>query len=135
MKLKALLFLATTVHSQSFVDLYELDEQHFQMPAFYQKHEYGPCNITADCLEASYYDCIEGECIHKPVFPAYPIEWWGDVVFAIIMALCNIRGIGGGGIHIPMIMAFYKFPTKEAVAISSLTIIMSAGTKYLYYWR
>ena len=135
MKLKALLFLANTVHSQSFVDFYKLDKQHFQMPAFYKKHEYGPCYITADCLEESYYDCIEGLCIHKPVFPANPIEWWRDFVFAIIMALCNIRGIGGGGIHIPMIMAFYKFPTKEAVAISSLTIIMSAGTKYLYYWR
>ncbi len=69
------------------------------------------------------------------MFPSYPLEWWGNVIFAIVMSLCNIGGIGGGGIHIPMIMVFYKFPTKEAVAISSLTIVMSAGTKYLYYWR
>lgn len=59
----------------------------------------------------------------------------GDFIFAIVMALCNIGGIGGGGIHIPMIEVFYGFPTKQAVAISSATIVMSATTKYLYYWK
>ena len=48
------------------------------------------------------------------------------------MALCNIAGIGGGGIAIPMIMAFFKFQTKEAVAISSFTILVCTIARFLY---
>jgi len=59
----------------------------------------------------------------------------GDVIFAFLVALCNMGGIGGGGIVIPMIEVFYNFPIKEAVAISSVTIFMSALTRYLYYWK
>jgi len=51
------------------------------------------------------------------------------------MTLCVIGGIGGGGIHIPMIELFYSFNSKAAAAISSGTIVMSALTKYLYYWK
>jgi len=63
------------------------------------------------------------------------LEWWGDILYGIVMTLCIIGGIGGGGIHIPMIELFFFFPSKEASAISSATIVMSALTKYLYYWR
>lgn len=53
-------------------------------------------------------------------------------MFAFIMALCNIAGIGGGGVAIPLIMAFFKFDTKEAVALSSFTILVCTLARFLY---
>tara|TARA_B110000503_G_C6821573_1_gene279108 strand:+ start:260 stop:373 length:114 start_codon:yes stop_codon:yes gene_type:complete len=36
--------------------------------------------------------------MHKGIFPSNVLEWIGVVVYGIIMALCNVAGIGGGGI-------------------------------------
>jgi hypothetical protein len=36
------------------------------------------------------------------------LEWGGLVAFSIVMALCNIAGIGGGGIANPMLQLFFK---------------------------
>jgi uncharacterized membrane protein YfcA len=48
------------------------------------------------------------------------------------MALCNVAGIGGGGIAQPLIMAFFYFPSKGAIAISSFTIVCSTLFRYVY---
>jgi uncharacterized membrane protein YfcA len=73
-------------------------------------------------------------CVHKSVFQpkAFMLEYVGLAVFTLVMALCNIAGIGGGGIAIPLIMAFFKFDTKVAVAISSFTILVCTVMRYLY---
>lgn len=42
-------------------------------------------------------------CQHKPLWPLLPIEWLGTLLFAVIMLLSNVGGIGGGGIAIPMV--------------------------------
>lgn len=41
----------------------------------------------------------------------YAIEYVGTFVFFILMGLCQVAGIGGGGIDEPMNMAFFKFDT------------------------
>lgn len=73
--------------------------------------------------------------MHKTVFPETGLEWSGVLVYGLIMALCNVAGIGGGGITQPLIMAFYKFPTKEAIAISSFTIVCSSAFRFFYQIR
>ena len=59
-------------------------------------------------------------------------EMIGVFVFAFVMALCTVAGIGGGGIAISLIIAFFNFPTKEAVAISSLSILMCTIMRFVY---
>lgn len=65
----------------------------------------------------------------------YSSECIGLALFAFVMALCNIAGIGGGGVAVPLIMAFFKFDTKAAVALSSFTILMGSITRFIYNYR
>ena len=51
-------------------------------------------------------------CIHKGVFPLQGIEIGGTVVLTILMALAVMSGMGGGGIIVPLLMAFYQLETK-----------------------
>jgi uncharacterized membrane protein YfcA len=51
------------------------------------------------------------------------------------MALCNIAGIGGGGIANPVLQIFFLFATKDAVAVSSFTILWCSIVRYFYNWK
>lgn len=56
----------------------------------------------------------------------------GVFTFAFIMALCTVAGIGGGGIAVSLVIAFFEFPTKSAVAISSLSILVCTVMRFIY---
>ena len=76
-----------------------------------------------------------GICGHKDVFPTGLVETIGVFAFAFVMALCTVAGIGGGGIAISLIIAFFNFTTKEAVAISSLSILTCTTMRFIYNFR
>ena len=78
---------------------------------------------------------LKGKCEHKTVFPVEKKEWFGLVLFAIVMALCNVAGIGGGGIANPMLQLFFVFSTKSAVAVSSCTIFCCSLLRLAYNWK
>jgi len=100
------------------------------------------CETNADCWkEDDFYMCTEVKdhalgpkvCLHKPLFPLKGIEWIGTFLFAIIMLLSNVGGIGGGGIAIPMVQIFFGFDDlKKAIAISSFSIFISTFTRFFY---
>ena len=69
------------------------------------------------------------------MFPIYPIEFMGLITLPVLMALCTIAGIGGGGIVIPCLMAFFIFDTKKAIAISGFTILTCSVTRYIYGFK
>ena len=73
----------------------------------YSTPTFGYCEDVEDCPMASHYECHQNFCVHKPVFPSYWLEWVGVICYMVVMALCDIGGIGGGGIAQPMIMAFF----------------------------
>ena len=52
-----------------------------------------------------------------------------------MMALANIAGIGGGGIAIPIVMAFFVFNTKPAIAISSFSIFMTTLARFIMNFK
>ena len=68
--------------------------------------------------------------MHKSVFPVYGIEVVGLIIFCAFMALANVAGVGGGGVAIPLIMAFFGFDTKTAIAISSFTIFCCTTARF-----
>jgi len=63
------------------------------------------------------------------------LEIGGIIIFSFIMALSNIAGVGGGGVAIPIIMEMFKFKTKPAIAISSLSIFLSSLTRFFLNFR
>ena len=56
--------------------------------------------------------------MHKQIFPIYPKEFLGMIVLPSLMALANIGGITGGGLTVPLLITFWGFGMKEAIAIS-----------------
>ena len=57
------------------------------------------------------------------------------IVFSIVMALANIAGIGGGGIAIPILIAFFYFTTKTAIAISSFSIFLTTFARFIMNFK
>jgi uncharacterized membrane protein YfcA len=47
------------------------------------------------------------------------------------MVLANVGGIGGGGIIIPVTMAFFGFSTKESIAICSVLILSGSVVRFI----
>ena len=92
-------------------------------------------------MDPTYVLCIKkdgaaiGVCEHKSPFPPQPLEIVGLLVFAFIMALSNIAGVGGGGVAIPLIMVFFHFKTKEAIAISSFTILLTTFSRFILNFK
>ena len=78
---------------------------------------------------------MAGYCGHKKVFPPTGLEIGGLITFSLVMALCVVAGIGGGGIAVSLVIAFFKFDTKHAVAISSFSILINSIMRYFYNWK
>lgn len=57
------------------------------------------------------------------------------IVFSIVMALANIAGIGGGGVAIPILIAFFYFTTKTAIAISSFSIFLTTLARFIMNFK
>jgi uncharacterized membrane protein YfcA len=53
-------------------------------------------------------------------------------VFAFVMLLSNVAGIGGGGIAIPLAMYFFNLSMKPAIAISSFAIMLSTIARFIF---
>ena len=96
------------------------------------------CETNAECDLYPYEVCgikVAGECGHKKVFPPTALEIGGLITFSLVMALCVVAGIGGGGIAVSLIIAFFKFTTKPAVALSSFSILINSIMRYIYNWK
>jgi len=68
--------------------------------------------------------------MHKDVFPIHYIEFIGTIVLPVLVGMANVGGIGGGGLVIPFLMTFWGFTTKEAIAISNMTIAVGAIVRF-----
>ena len=93
------------------------------------------CHIDTDCPEHPYTNCENSVCIHKGVLPVHIGEIYGILVLTILIALANVGGVGGGGLIIPVIMAFFKFTTKEAIALSGFTIFTGSVARFIYGYK
>ena len=96
------------------------------------------CIVDRDCEAYPFFVCgvvSPNTCGHKNVMPPELKELAGLATFAFIMALCTVAGIGGGGIAVSLIIAFFKFTTKPAVAISSFTILICTLMRFVYNFK
>ena len=92
------------------------------------------CAADSDCSDFPFKVCNKyiSLCEHKSVFPMQPTEIAGFVILSVIMSLSTVAGIGGGGIVVPLIMVFYQFETKRAIAISGFSILTCSITRFFF---
>ena len=74
----------------------------------------------------------DGEVKGNPLFPMGAKEIIGTITFALFMALSTVAGIGGGGVAIPMVMGFFDFEMKPAIAISSFSIMITTLARFMF---
>ena len=70
--------------------------------------------------------------ITMPLFPMDMLGVAGTITFSIFMALSTVAGIGGGGVAIPMVMGFFGFSMKPAIAISSFSIMITTLARFFF---
>jgi uncharacterized membrane protein YfcA len=63
------------------------------------------------------------------------MEIIGLFLFMVVKSMSNIGGIGGGGITLPIIMIFFGFETKQAIALSSFSILLSTTSSFIVNWK
>ena len=51
------------------------------------------------------------------------------------MALSNMGGIGGGGVVVSLLIALFKFETKEAIPISAFTIFAGSLVRFILNFK
>ena len=129
--------MATTNRIMDEDDMEEMQKskKHFFVDKHGEVHE--TCTTNNDCEERNFVCGIDqpGVCGHKDVFPTGMWEMIGVFTFALVMGLCTVAGIGGGGIAISLIIAFFNFTTKPAVAISSLSILVCTTMRFFYNFK
>lgn len=70
--------------------------------------------------------------VEKDLFPMGIKEIAGTFTFSLFMALSTVAGIGGGGVAIPMVMGFFDFAMKPAIAISSFSIMITTLARFFF---
>jgi hypothetical protein len=94
-----------------------------------------PCQTNADCdPKWEYCDSRPNvgtfECEHKFAFPMLDIEFVGSFFCILIVLIANAGGLGGGGVVIPVGMAFYKFDIRESIAMSNASVCISSVVRF-----
>jgi len=65
----------------------------------------------------SLYDCVDGACVHKSLFPLEPIEIAGLVVTIFITGLASSGGNGGGTVLTPILLIFFHYSESKSIMV------------------
>lgn len=65
----------------------------------------------------------------------FSLEFIGTFFTIFIVALANSGGLASGGVVIPISLAFFKFDTREAIAISNMSIFVATLIRLLISLR
>ena len=49
----------------------------------------------------------------------------------MVVFITNVGGVGGGGIIMPVVMAFFKLDSKNAVALSNLSLSIASTIRFI----
>ena len=62
-------------------------------------------------------------------------DYIGSLFVFFIIAISNIGGTGGGGIIIPTAAIFFKFDTKNGIALSKISAFFSVIIRYFIHFK
>lgn len=69
------------------------------------------------------------------MFPLLGFEFLGSLILPCISGMAVMGGMGGGGIIVPMVMMFYGYTTKSAIAISGFSILVTSIVRFIYKFK
>ena len=49
----------------------------------------------------------------------------------MVVFITNVGGVGGGGIIMPVVMAFFKLDSKNSVALSNLSLSIASTIRFI----
>lgn len=58
-------------------------------------------------------------------------EFWGFIAVFWILWIANMGGVGGAGMLVPVVITFFKFDPKNAIALSNFSIFLASLQRYL----
>ena len=94
------------------------------------------CEVDDDCGPPyELCDLEDGQCHHKAIFPMEGLEFVGCITMAVILALCNAAGIGGGGMIVPICIILFRFYTTHAISLSNFNIFISAIVRFVFNFK
>ncbi len=64
-----------------------------------------------------------------------PLEVVGTIVMMVLMSLCTMAGVGGGGVTVPLILVFFNFELKRCTAISGASILACSAARYIVNFK
>ena len=70
---------------------------------------------------------------HKPLLPLSARDYLGLAAASFSVLLAAGGGIGGGGLLVPIFLLIFAFGTREAVALSNVTILGGAIVSLLFF--
>jgi len=75
----------------------------------------------------------EKQCLHKPLTPILPSEYFGYFAIATVIGIANIGGIAGGVIFVPICTVLFYFPTKEAIPLSTFSLFCTTLVRFVFF--
>lgn len=97
------------------------------------------CKQSAECMGGGFEHCIieEGEavgvCEHKGLFPLLGLEWAGFCAVFMFTWFACMGGVSGGGIMVPISVFFFKFDSKNAIALSNFSICLGSILRFILF--
>lgn len=73
------------------------------------------CDSTNPCPVL--YNCIDGACVHKDIFPMTQRELFGSVLAIFLVGMANTGGLGGAFISSPILMIIFNYDPLPAIRI------------------
>ena len=61
------------------------------------------------------------------------MEFWGFTLVFWFLWYANMGGVSGGGIVLPIAILFFKFDSKNAIALSNFSICLSSLIRYILF--
>ena len=69
------------------------------------------------------------------MFPLGASEYVGAILTPLILFLSQTGGLSGGGTLIPVMILFFGFDTKQAIALSNFSICLSSYARFFQHFN
>lgn len=76
-----------------------------------------PEGCLSDDACPSLYNCIDGMCKHKELFPLAPQEYFGAILMSLLVGVANAGGMGGSFIASPILMIIFNYSPLQAIRL------------------
>ena len=67
------------------------------------------------------------------MFPILSEEIFPTILLPCLLAVASVAGVGGGMVVVPIVIGFFHFSSKEAIAISTSIVFETAILRFVFF--